>query len=413
MDNNTLYTILQRYFKALSYTGYIQLQDLQYLIVLVYIEDIKEYIDQSIIDKALEIIKSKCIFYNNSFDIEEQEYCPIKDNSYSIDFFNVNLSSDKVKLNIGQGSNIKSVTIPSATKTLAGVMSSEDKAAIDKVDYIVGKNLLVDGLVLDKSGNNVSIGFKYIEEGTGTSVDNINLPIATQSTAGLITAEDRQLLNALKDNYYSQYITVKLTSSNNIIRKGVSVPVRLTWELKFSGTDIQTQDLNLNTDSIKLYKIISSMTNLLYSEPPFTQAPSSRQYIDTISDNTYYRLDFTYKGITKSVTYSINAYYPKIYGYSILETLTSADILNCIESGTFEEQELASTVTGTGSINVNTEGYVWFCVPDTMTIDKVTSGGFKVPMENPITVSLRGYSTYKCYRSTNKFKTGIFDYKIN
>ena len=141
MDNNTLYTILQRYFKALSYTGYVQLQDLQYLIVLVYIEDIQEFTDQSIIDKALEIIKSKCIFYNNSFDIEDQEYCPIKDNTYSIDFFNINLSSDKVKLNIGQGSNIKSVTIPSATQSLAGILSSEDKIVIDKIGDAIKENI--------------------------------------------------------------------------------------------------------------------------------------------------------------------------------------------------------------------------------------------------------------------------------
>ena len=71
MDNNTIYTILQRYFKTLSYTGYVQLQNLQYLLVLLYIKELP-YItlqqeEKAIINKAIQTIQSKCAFCLNSY----------------------------------------------------------------------------------------------------------------------------------------------------------------------------------------------------------------------------------------------------------------------------------------------------------------------------------------------------------
>ena len=264
MDNNTLYTILQRYFKALSYTGYVQLQDLQYLIVLVYINDIQEYIDQSIIDKALEIIKSKCIFYNNSFDIEDQEYCPIKDNTYSIDFFNINLSSDKVKLNIGQGSNIKSVTIPSATQSLAGVLSSNDKVVIGKINEAINQNILIGGLSTQQSANTISIGYSQMNPDSSFEDKHINLPLATQSKAGLLSKEDKYIIDNVRSDIAEAEITsfTKTATPNNITLTLQSANSRFSVQL--NRANLGEAGLVLGTD----IDTINKANNLLTSYRP-------------------------------------------------------------------------------------------------------------------------------------------------
>jgi hypothetical protein len=58
------------------------------------------------------------------------------------------------------------------------------------------------------------------------------------------------------------------------------------------------------------------------------------------------------------------------------------------------------TATGSYDIQSSFNGYIWFCVPDTMTINKVKASGFNVPMDAPTTT----VSGYKCYRSSAEQK---------
>lgn len=72
-----------------------------------------------------------------------------------------------------------------------------------------------------------------------------------------------------------------------------------------------------------------------------------------------------------------------------------------------------SSPAGTYKIKNNADGiYLWLCVPDTMTINKVTSSGFTVPMREVQTgqTELRGY---KCYRSSNAIVAGEYTYTIS
>ena len=55
----------------------------------------------------------------------------------------------------------------------------------------------------------------------------------------------------------------------------------------------------------------------------------------------------------------------------------------------------------TYTLNNSTDGnYMWLCVPDTMTINRVTLNGFDVPMEAAQSAST-SLGAYKCYRSSN------------
>lgn len=68
---------------------------------------------------------------------------------------------------------------------------------------------------------------------------------------------------------------------------------------------------------------------------------------------------------------------------------------------------------GTYKIKNNADGiYLWLCVPDTMTINKVTSSGFTVPMRE-VQTGQTELGGYKCYRSSNAIVAGEYTYTIS
>lgn len=68
---------------------------------------------------------------------------------------------------------------------------------------------------------------------------------------------------------------------------------------------------------------------------------------------------------------------------------------------------------GTYKIKNNADGiYLWLCVPDTMTINKVTSSGFTVPMME-VQTGQTELGGYKCYRSSNAIVAGEYTYTIS
>lgn len=72
-----------------------------------------------------------------------------------------------------------------------------------------------------------------------------------------------------------------------------------------------------------------------------------------------------------------------------------------------------SSPAGTYKIKNNTDGiYLWLCVPDTMTINKVTSSGFTVPMSE-VQTGQTELGGYKCYRSSNAIVAGEYTYTIS
>lgn len=133
----------------------------------------------------------------------------------------------------------------------------------------------------------------------------------------------------------------------------------------------------------------------------------------SINDTTTFNVAFNINNadpklnttITRSV--KVNAYYPRYYGRADKTTLVSDDVL------TLEKQPVAaSSIINDKTISSAIADYLWLCVPDGMTISEVSSSGFGVPMEVPITVEVSGKGNYKCYRSTNKVNAGSVTFNI-
>lgn len=88
---------------------------------------------------------------------------------------------------------------------------------------------------------------------------------------------------------------------------------------------------------------------------------------------------------------STNLYLPVYYGFSKATTGNELTITSLTKGG--------SSLNGTKTLtNDDATKYLWLCVPNTMSINKVTSGGFDVPFLAPVEASTP-LGTYKCYRT--------------
>ena len=97
----------------------------------------------------------------------------------------------------------------------------------------------------------------------------------------------------------------------------------------------------------------------------------------------------TIKNSPKSI--SANLYHPVYYGFS-KATIENELIITSLTKG-------GSSLNGTKTLtNDDATKYLWLCVPNTMSINKVTSSGFDVPFLAPVEASTP-LGTYKCYRT--------------
>lgn len=97
----------------------------------------------------------------------------------------------------------------------------------------------------------------------------------------------------------------------------------------------------------------------------------------------------TIKNSPRSI--STNLYLPVYYGFSKATTGNELTITSLTKGG--------SSLNGTKTLsNDDATKYLWLCVPNTMSINKVTSGGFDVPFLAPVEASTT-LGTYKCYRT--------------
>lgn len=198
-------------------------------------------------------------------------------------------------------------------------------------------------------------------------------------------SKNQETLLDIYEILYNQHSQIDFSSNATIIEKGIPFTINLNWIAKFNGDPITPK-----------YTILKSGNTTLVEHAEY--------YTEVISDTKKYDLtiDLDY-GIQKQLSLQVNAYYPMFFGSS--ES-------NNINSLSFIKQDIKSTPVGNYSLDVQNNQYVWLCVPENMNINKVLSNELIVPMEDPIMISFPGKGTYKCYRSSNAFKSGIFNFTI-
>lgn len=210
---------------------------------------------------------------------------------------------------------------------------------------------------------------------------------------------DKQIADGRHDEVwevlYTQFTQISgFSVSPTIIEKGVDADITIRGNNLFNSKPLVPETLSVKRG-----------TTVINSTP--IASLNIKDTLNTEDDHTTYTLSITSKGVTKTATANVNAYYPMYFGHSAKAALTGEDVLG------LTKQAIKSSPNGTYNMTGIAEGeYVWLCVPSNFSITKVTSSGFGVPMAAAATVTVEGKGSYKCYRTEGALKAGNFNFVI-
>lgn len=210
---------------------------------------------------------------------------------------------------------------------------------------------------------------------------------------------DKQIADGRHDEVweilYTQFTQISgFSVSPTIIEKGVDADITIRGNNLFNSKPLVPETLSVKRG-----------TTVINSTP--IASLNIKDTLNTKDDRTTYTLSITSKGVTKTATANVNAYYPMYFGHSVKAALTGEDVLG------LTKQAINSSPNGTYNMTGIAEGeYVWLCVPSNFSITKVTSSGFGVPMAAAATVTVEGKGSYKCYRTEGALKAGNFNFVI-
>lgn len=210
---------------------------------------------------------------------------------------------------------------------------------------------------------------------------------------------DKQIADGRHDEVwevlYTQFTQISgFSVSPTIIEKGVDADITIRGNNLFNSKPLVPETLSVKRG-----------TTVINSTP--IASLNIKDTLNTEDDRTTYTLSITSKGVTKTATANVNAYYPMYFGHSAKAALTGKDVLG------LTKQAIKSSPNGTYNMMGIAEGeYVWLCVPSNFSITKVTSSGFGVPMAAAVTVTVEGKGSYKCYRTEGALKAGNFNFVI-
>lgn len=210
---------------------------------------------------------------------------------------------------------------------------------------------------------------------------------------------DKQIADGRHDEVwevlYTQFTQISgFSVSPTIIEKGVDADITIRGNNLFNSKPLVPETLSVKRG-----------TTVINSTP--IASLNIKDTLNTKDDRTTYTLSITSKGVTKTATANVNAYYPMYFGHSAKAALTGEDVLG------LTKQAIKSSPNGTYNMTGIAEGeYVWLCVPSNFSITKVTSSGFGVPMAAAVTVTVEGKGSYKCYRTEGALKAGNFNFVI-
>lgn len=200
-----------------------------------------------------------------------------------------------------------------------------------------------------------------------------------------IGAASQKDVDDINQILFTQYTALSMSRTPTSFEKGVETEVTLNWSTKFNNQEIEPDSLEVKKGS----EVLTSDKTL-------------KTVKDSVTDTQAYSMTAVIKGITKTASVTANAYYPMYFGASAKNALESADIL------AMTKQPIKSSPAGNATVEVGANEYLWLCVPSTMSVNSVKSGGFDVPMAAPVTVAVDGKGDYKCYRSASPFAEGTF-----
>lgn len=309
--------------------------------------------------------------YGATIDIPKDKF--IK--QVTLGYGDASINNETGEINIGTGLQkeflLFSIALESGGYELISINLSE---FITEKDYSDGLEVVDNKLKVKKDTESE----QYLDiTSKGVKVSGIDSQFNTINTK----------LSDINTVLYTQHAKVNLTGSPTIIEKGVSTQINLSWHYIYNDKEMTPTSMQLKSGDTVLESI-------------------NKTYTDTISNSKSYKVVAVNQDITKeSNTITVNAYYPMYFG-ECGATYDKATLVT-----TNNKRPIASSPRGDISITFTGGKYLWLCVPNTMTINKVTSSGFAVPMEAPVIQIIN--EQYKCYRSTDTINKGTVNFTIS
>lgn len=194
----------------------------------------------------------------------------------------------------------------------------------------------------------------------------------------VITAE----INTIKDKVFPLTVTV---TGGGTFEKGTTRSITVSWTVK-QGDTVTTADA------------------VTVNDQPATG--TSKVFAD-VKTTTIFTVKVTKGGKTVQGTTTATFVAPMYFGFAAAADAAGLVLTDLIK------QAIKTSPAGTYALNNATAGhYLWLCVPNSMTIKKVTSGGFDVPMEAAQS-STTAVDTYKCYRSSSPINQGTMNIVVS
>lgn len=263
----------------------------------------------------------------------------------------------------------------------------------------VQKRIEVDKADADSKFNKVKTAVGLTEALALPSLEDTNYLSESSNIVDGMKELDKQIADGRHDEVwevlYTQFTQISgFSVSPTIIEKGVDADITIRGNNLFNSKPLVPETLSVKRG-----------TTVINSTP--IASLNIKDTLNTEDDRTTYTLSITSKGVTKTATANVNAYYPMYFGHSAKAALTGKDVLG------LTKQAIKSSPNGTYNMTGIAEGeYVWLCVPSNFSITKVTSSGFGVPMAAAATVTVEGKGSYKCYRTEGALKAGNFNFVI-
>lgn len=226
--------------------------------------------------------------------------------------------------------------------------------------------------------------------------NNINhAPATYNSTTRVVTFDtDRwYIISNGTDAYFAaERIDDMQEQIDAIIRSQTSINISLSPSVIYAGVSTSV-NITANVTTIGIVSTFTLSRNGTQIAQSTSTSVTGNTTINETSNQTI-KADVLIK--TSHVTKNATLYvvYPIYYGGG--DTYTSATT----------KASPRTSPAGTYSVNVpSNRKYVFFNVPNGMSINKATVSGFDMPFNTPTTVTIDG-QTYKSYKSVNTYDAG-------
>lgn len=189
-------------------------------------------------------------------------------------------------------------------------------------------------------------------------------------------------------------LSLELTINPILIEfTGSEKDASVSWKIMRKGVGVTPTVLTFKQDGVALSAELSANGSI-------------NAKVNKLGD-TVFEIEVEADGMQKSASKKLTMVLPVYMGFA-----GASDAAGLAITELSKYAPLASPA-GTYKIKNNADGiYLWLCVPDTMTINRVTSSGFTVPMSE-VQTGQTELGGYKCYRSSNAIVAGEYTYTIS